>query len=368
MVSSHRRALVVFPDEWLAFSPTVLNLVACLRPDYDVTVIAVDNGHFEMPDLDGLRTVRIGTRTTNTIRRAGGYRAYKLARLTLTLAGTRVLTPKYSLAIGVDSIGFLAARLAHPRPLFLSLEVQRNRYFRWASRLGIERVAIQTPERFNYLFQGQKVPVSYLPNSPLDQRVDRAHRRNEHPIRLIYFGLVHDYRGLDASIEAVQTLGSGFQLVLRGCADKPYLEALKERYSALLQSGQLRFDNEYVPQEHVVQYLSKFDIGLCFYDTTKIAHDDFNYMSCPSGKLFNYYNAGIPVVGSDILGLRSVDEYRAGSLVGSLTGDSIATAVRAVVDDYDTFAANSFRAADRFDFRRAFDGLMSDWTIGAQSA
>ena len=42
-----KQVLIVFPDEWVAYSPTVLNMVSALSSDFEVTVLAFENGLYD---------------------------------------------------------------------------------------------------------------------------------------------------------------------------------------------------------------------------------------------------------------------------------------------------------------------------------
>jgi glycosyltransferase involved in cell wall biosynthesis len=86
------------------------------------------------------------------------------------------------------------------------------------------------------------------------------------------------------------------------------------------------------------------------YDFDHIPRNDFNYLSCPSGKLFNYYAAGLPVLGSDILGLSSAREFNAGILISDLSARSILQAILEIENGYGQLSRNCVRAALHFDF------------------
>ena len=52
-----------------------------------------------------------------------------------------------------------------------------------------------------------------------------------------------------------------------------------------------------------IKYVSNFRIGFCFYDWNLIKND-FNYQTAPSGKLFVYLSAGLPVIVCNIPGFK----------------------------------------------------------------
>ena len=98
-------------------------------------------------------------------------------------------------------------------------------------------------------------------------------------------------------------LPSEYTLTLKGFKSEKFFDFVKEGYRELIENGKLLFDFEYTPQEKVIDSISNFSIGITGYDL-ELAQQDFNYLSSPAGKLFNYYAAGLPVLGINILGLK----------------------------------------------------------------
>jgi glycosyltransferase involved in cell wall biosynthesis len=84
-----------------------------------------------------------------------------------------------------------------------------------------------------------------------------------------------------------------------------------------------------------------------------ISKNDFNYLSSPSGKLFNYYAAGVPVIGTDVLGLSSVHEFNTGILIKELSVGYILAAIKRIINNYEELSRNCIRAARHFDFGEA---------------
>ena len=115
----------------------------------------------------------------------------------------------------------------------------------------------------------------------------------------------------------------------------------------------LILDETYEQQDQIIAYLADFSIGICFYDFNRISSKNFNYLSCPSGKLFNYFAAGVPLIGTDILGLKPVNDYSAGVLLKYLTVESILRAIEDVRKNFAKYRKNAFLAAEAYDFRKA---------------
>jgi glycosyltransferase involved in cell wall biosynthesis len=139
-------------------------------------------------------------------------------------------------------------------------------------------------------------------------------------------------------------------LVLRGPAPEATRSLIASTCGDLLQSGRLTLDTGYLNDDELGSFLATFDIGLCLYDLSGSLRRDFNYMSAPSGKMFNYFAAGLPVLGSNIQGLSPVVRHDAGLLVEGNEAAALVEAGRRIMTRHAGFQAGALRAAEAFDF------------------
>ncbi len=110
-------------------------------------------------------------------------------------------------------------------------------------------------------------------------------------------------------------------------------------------------DEKYLSPSELNTYINKFRIGFVFYDYFKFdTMKTFNYKSAPSGKLFQYYNAGLPVVSNNVSGLNSIKEYKTGVMTESLDSRSIKDAIDQIELDYENYAIRSKTLSAHFDF------------------
>ena len=85
-MSKKKSILIVFPDEWLQYSPSVLNLYQCCKENHYTKLIYVDNGRFKNDGLvDHYSNIKIGKSTAYFWRKTVGYKFYKVLRLFITL-------------------------------------------------------------------------------------------------------------------------------------------------------------------------------------------------------------------------------------------------------------------------------------------
>jgi hypothetical protein len=81
-------------------------------------------------------------------------------------------------------------------------------------------------------------------------------------------------------------------------------------------------------------------------------------VSGPSGKMFNYFAAGVPVIANEILGFEPVREAGASVLIPNSIVESeqgpaaIYTAAQTIYNDYSKYLNGCYQAAKRYNFKR----------------
>jgi len=348
-----KKALIVFPDEWINYSPTVLNLNTCLQSHYNTEIICFHLEQFGQPSkLPNLKQISISNFRYTLLRRLDKYKQYKQRLLRKELKKKR--SASFDLVIAIDSTAYTATRQYFDNVVFLSLEIAQDEAMQQALQLGISDLIIQSVERKEFLLgKSSDTRVHYIQNAPILAKdpAPRSSTKN----RLVYFGNIRSYYGIEFCIDALTHLDNSYTLTLKGIKEERFYQHLQSKYSDLISSNRLRFEFDYTEQEKVADYLQDYDIGLSLFDFSKGMGDDFNYVSSPSGKIFNYFAAGIPVIGNDIVGFRPVKDKNAGILVETISPKSIAQAVEAISGNYVEYSQNSALAARDFDFKAAYD-------------
>jgi glycosyltransferase involved in cell wall biosynthesis len=354
-----RCILIIFPDEWLSHSPSILNLVRILEASFNVNVLALDDGTFRNSDLrdDRFMFIRINKTLAKTLlRRARPIYALVKALLLVLRLNQLIKNRSIDEVIAVDSVGLWAAQKFFRKCHFFSLEVKRDLFFNMSDVGRIKSIVIQSQERLNALFELSMTNVFFIQNSPSIDRVDIS--KNQKPSfngKLVYIGNVIPNHGIYKILDAINCdTTDQLTLTIKGVIYKNYVRnAILSRYNRLIDQEKVVLDETYTNQDNIVKYLTPFSIGFCFYDFNLISKNDFNYLSSPSGKLFNYYAAGVPVIGTDVPGLSSVHEFKTGILIKELSADCILTAIKQIINNYEEFSRNCIRAARHFDFAEA---------------
>jgi glycosyltransferase involved in cell wall biosynthesis len=354
------RITVLFPDDWAPFSPTLTRLVEALRRHGDVAVFCFDSGRFDHSSLDPTvyRPLRVPARLAWVLRKSGLWRA--LRPLLLAVAARRHVRGA-SAVVAVDGGGAVAATLLGRRFDFLSLEIARFSPARWLVPARARSIAIQSRDRLAFQFDPGRtagLPVHFIQNSPSFREAPALRPRPQTGARLVYIGNVLPVHGLEAMLGLVAAWPEA-DLTLQG----PATDAVRARVAkaAAETGGRVRLADGYIPDAQLPAFLSGFDIGLCLYDVALLG-GDFNYLSAPSGKMFNYFAAGLPVLASAIPGLAPVERFAAGLQVRADAPDDLRRAAQTLLSRRDDFRAGALRAAEAFDFDRA-SAAWIEWLV-----
>lgn len=354
-MSKQKSILIIFPDEWLQYSPSVLNLYECCKQNYYTKLVYVDNGKFKNDNLvEHYSTIKIGKTAAYFWRKTLGYKFYKVLRLFFSLLFIKLFDQKYETIIGIDSSGYFITKLFFNNAVYFSLETEKDVYYKLSRKLGIDTLLIQSKERKKFMIgEDESVDVYYLQNAPiLDKTIKRFDGIKEK--RILYMGNIEFGYGLEHFIDCVKEFDKDYTLTLKGIKNDKYFNWLNEKYADIISSGKLIFDFNYVEQSKIIEYVSHFYIGITGYDL-ELAKKSFNYFSSPAGKLFNYYAAGVPVIGIDIIGLKSVKDFNAGVLIDSVNSEQIKKAIKTIEANYNEYTQNCLTASEEFNFKKGFE-------------
>lgn len=154
-------------------------------------------------------------------------------------------------------------------------------------------------------------------------------------VHVVYVGAMDMSRGLDNIIDAFSVLPDSYKLVLIGGG--PDLTRIASRAS-IAGSQQLKIVGP-IPHDDVQDVIATGDVGIVVYSM-----DGLNNLYCSPNKIFEYAQAGVPVVTSCQPPLKEmVERYNIGAVVGCTeppNRDSYAKAIHKVASQVERFGRN----------------------------
>jgi glycosyltransferase involved in cell wall biosynthesis len=364
-MNKKRKILIVTANDYLAYQPSILNLYDFLQPFFDTTIISFEPEFIGNQKPDGrniiyLKTpsffkalvkkidyfLQLSVKLFKPVFRSLSLEFSFYQRLQLFYLKLHLYKMQADEYLAVDIPALYVSQRVFGKCHFFSLELGVKDPYREKIRLeNIQSVVIQNKARFNFLFQDAKLPVFYVQNAPVfDESMIKTYDREN----IIWAGtILRRFAVLDC-IEFVKSYPT-YKLILKGGAERKTLNTINEVYKPLLESGILVIDRSYSPLDGFIDYLSHFKIGLCFYSWSLIG-ESINYQTAPSGKLFMYLAAGVPVIACNIPGFQFVREFGAGILIDDYRPLTIYNAVKRIEADYDSMQMACYQAARHFSF------------------
>ncbi len=229
-----------------------------------------------------------------------------------------------------------------------------HRMWAWPERLFIRKadavitVSKSIAGQLSLLYRiSQPTVIMNCPEKQVVQKPISLHRKLGIPSNykiVMYQGGVTKGRGIEQFLEAIQLLPNVAGIVL---GNGPLLTTLRSQ----VREGKWQhvFLPGRVPLNDLLNYTSAADIGVVLTQNTCLNH----YYSLPN-KLFEYMQAGIPIVGSDLQEIaRIIQEYKVGATVNPDDPKDIANALRYLLDNpkqYAQIKINTISAATIFNW------------------
>ena len=357
-----KKVTILFNGAHLAYSPTVIGLYDLLSENFDVGIIAENPKAFGYERITDRRVIyRKRLKRKNCLRiyrRLYELRAFfdkEIAALKKMRFNTDVIYDFTSVRkilaaespdfiIAVDFPNLLYTQILRKNVEFLSLEIVPNDdFYDQCDFENINSVIIQTKERYEYLFRDRQYKTFLIQNAPVYVRSENEENRRG----LVYCGTAWNPFGFYHCLEFLRVFPE-YTLNVKGALPAADKTRVNTDYQDLITGGRLIFDSEYLDDEAIIKYLRQFKVGFCFYNFEIEWINNFNYHSAPSGKMFKYMAAGVPVVGQDILGLEPVKEFDCGVLIKDLKPETIRQAVEKIEGNFDYYSQNCLKAAEHY--------------------
>lgn len=352
---------ILFYDEHLAYSPTLLNLINILRENNKVSIIAPPPVGFTKLEDPDVNYVDMDWRLART---ASIYRLKMFGkRLGLSTSPDTHLEPatyvkvhslrnalksiSFDGCIAVDPTALWIAQSVGVQPHFLSLELFERPLSKYVNYQSIQSFCIQSQERMDAgPFANVSCPVFFLPNSTVFKEVPATTRSTN---QLLFCGTATQGFGIYTCLHFLQD-NSKFQMTVQGTLPDDVWTDILKFWPNLIETRQLIINRKYIEESEMNAFLVHFRIGFCIYDTRVKYINNINYQTAPSGKLWKYLAAGIPVIGSDIQGLSIVKERNCGVLISQLTSDAVSAAIESIESDYVGYQNRALETAKEYSF------------------
>jgi glycosyltransferase involved in cell wall biosynthesis len=355
----NKRIYILYPDGHIAYSPTTLNLYDTLVSDFDVTIFSYEPDKKFSQQKPGNRKVRFiaspgwikriffgslyffGTKFLN-FPNVGRFNFKRQMNLYFILRWAK----RADAIIAVDLTSVWIAQKLCNNVHLVSLEIYENDpLLRRINKTKLKSIITQSPERYKFYFPNEDVKVFFVPNSPVYKTLPLSLHSNGllfHGTAVPEFGIWQCIRFIEAHQE--------YSLTIKGSIPALIYAKIEADYSTLLSQGKIKIDREYLEPTELVQFISKFRIGFCFYDTSFQKINAFNYLTAPSGKLMVYLAAGLPVICNNLPGLALVSDNNCGVLIDDMSPESINKAIQKIEADYNLISSNCNKIAQSLSF------------------
>jgi hypothetical protein len=368
-MSSPKKILIIFPDTHLAYSPTVIQLYDFLNANNEVTILAPEPTDFNNRKVSNRHVVYYENKKIHGFvryfyriyfefilwfkgeKRYKSYfdKNYNFYFFTLNVIRKHLKKNRYDRVIAVDLSSLSVCNFLKIKSDFLSLELPKEiTVLKNINFDLIENVITQTPERYQYLFGEKKKNVFYVQNSPVFRDINIPNCRKN----LIYCGTAWQFFGFNFCLDYLSRFANESMTVI-GTVKDDAKKLIAKNYSNLVNKGRLVIDTKYYENDELVNELANYEIGFCFYNFNDSRINSFNYITAPSGKLFKYLAAGVPVVANNIIGFKFVSERQCGVLIDDLSPETINDAIMKIRNSYSFFVENAIAAAQHFSFDKS---------------
>ena len=177
--------------------------------------------------------------------------------------------------------------------------------------------------------------------------------------KIMYLGIISSDRSLEEFAKATTILGDDFCLYVVGRIDdseKRSFSELKEKYKNVEYLGYFE-----APKHLCVLKYAYIGLLPYFPNSRHQFISPLNVQYCAPNKIFEYSAFGVPMIGTDVLGLRNPFEtYNIGRICEKLDAESIASSVRSIESDYNDMRNNCKTFYDSVDLDVILQKILED--------
>lgn len=366
-MGNKKKILILFEGQHLAFSPTIKQLYDHLAKENSVTILAQTSERFIKEKLSGCDVIyykvirrkptfifktyyfllalfdaEVSLLRKNGIKFHEYYYRFRLTKKIIQQGG-------FDRIIATDLKNLFYCTLFNKTADFISLELgPGENLLQLINTKLINCVIIQSKERLAYLFPQQRLKTFYIQNAPVYKEIRIP------PVKkgLLFGGTAWEPFGFYYCLNYLREY-TAETLTIQGAVPLADRKRISRAYKDLLDEQRLIINESYIDNDEVVNYFTRFELGICFYNFEIDWINHFNYLTAPSGKVFKYLAAGLPVLAVDIPGFTFINEFECGALVKNLEAKTIREAIVQIRSNYETYSTNAILAAKHFSFDKA---------------
>lgn len=363
-----KTVLILFPLPHIAFSPTTLGLYDALAEQFNVTIFCPLDPRETGIDLKGrkiqyfpfdtsrVRKIKalplfISQKLNNLIkpnRIEGNLNIYDFVRFLEYKKAIKNIGVDYDEVIAVDMMLLYLSQSIFKETSFLSLELTASElpFLKVVPADFIKCVIIQSEQRYKYLFGEMKLKTFFIQNAPVYKPLPEV---TKEPNAFLFNGTATPWFGLYHCLNFIKQFPE-FSLTFKGVVLSSESVKIKHDYGELIKSENIIMNKEYTESGQMLRFMAGYEIGFCFYDLSYPKMNTFNYQTAPSGKMFAYFAAGVPVIGNDLEGLKIIKQFEAGILIKDFRAETIYEAQKKIKNNYAFYRENCFKAAAYYSF------------------
>jgi glycosyltransferase involved in cell wall biosynthesis len=168
---------------------------------------------------------------------------------------------------------------------------------------------------------------------------------------LLYQGVIIGGRGFKPTLEAMKLLPE-VCLVVLGDGER---KSEYEQFAKELGLADRIYFMGTIAQEELINYTAGGDLGICLIENISVSY----YHALPN-KLFEYINAGLPVISSNLPQMKKiVENFDAGIIVDDLSAESIASSIKKLINEKglrEKYSLNCLKASKELNWQTEYEG------------
>ena len=384
MFEKRKNVIRIFIYENIMLYPPTINLIECLlNNDYKVHLVAegvldlspiiLENEKFSYTEIKEVKNNNIFLRLKKRKIKTKGYRD----ALKDTLDGDIVWTVNPSV---VRTLGKNLLKYSNRHVMQLMELTDKYPMFRGAKflKFDIKYYAqnawkLVVPEENRAYIQKvgwnlEKLPY-VLPNKPYclksgeitdDMIPVIEEMKKEKRKKIIYLGVISTDRDLQSFAEAIEKVKEDYCLYLFGKFRGEGIEEFKKLCNSY---SSLKYMGFFNPPKHL-EFLKYADIALVPYKPGEIEGNGFtilNALYCAPNKIYEYAGCSIPMIGTDVLGLKEpFEKYNIGVCCKDLKPETIIEAIKYVDANHDQMVINSKIFFDSVDLDYIINSIINE--------